>query len=82
MRLNVNLPPRSYLFAKVILKVFYPLEIYQHTTFHGFTLTGACFASFSEDRTSAILECLNVRNYGIGVTFSVITSVLNFIKIS
>jgi hypothetical protein len=39
----------------VVLKVVHPLKIYQYTKFDGRTLTGASFASTSEDRTSAIL---------------------------
>jgi hypothetical protein len=32
----------------VSLKVVHPLKIYQHTKYHGPTLTGASFASISE----------------------------------
>jgi hypothetical protein len=44
-------PPCSYflfLTKVVLLKVVYPLKIYQYTKFHGPTLTGANFASTSE----------------------------------
>jgi hypothetical protein len=45
-----------------LLKVVHPLKIYQHTKFHGPTLTGASFASTSGVLTSAILEWLKVRD--------------------
>jgi hypothetical protein len=32
----------------VLLKVVHPLNIYQHTKFHGPTFTGASFSSTSE----------------------------------
>jgi hypothetical protein len=46
----------------VLLKVFHPLKIYQHTKFHGPTLTGSNFAFTSEFLKSAIF---NVCVYGI-----------------
>jgi hypothetical protein len=45
------------------LKVVHPLNIYQHTKFHGPTFTGASFASTSEVSTSAILEWLKLPDY-------------------
>jgi hypothetical protein len=83
--LNYNRPTCSYfwLFAKVfLLKVVRPLKIYQHTKFHGPTLTGEIFASTSDVWTSTILECLklDIRNSGVVVTFNVMTSLLNLIK--
>jgi hypothetical protein len=52
----------SFLTKIVALKVVHLLKIYQYTKFHGPTLTGASFASTSDVLTSAILECLKVRN--------------------
>jgi hypothetical protein len=50
-------------FTKMVsLKVVHPLKIYQNTKFNGPTLIGASFASTSEVRTSAILECLKLRD--------------------
>jgi hypothetical protein len=59
------------------------LKIYQHTKFHGPTLTGASFASTSEVWTSAILEGwrYGIKKYGVEVTFNGMTSLLNFIQI-
>jgi hypothetical protein len=51
-----------FLTKMVLLKVVHPLKIYQYTKFRGPTLTGANFASTSEVWTSAILECLKVRD--------------------
>jgi hypothetical protein len=42
--------------------VDHPFNVYQYSKFHGPTLTGASFASTSEVLTSAILECLKVRD--------------------
>jgi hypothetical protein len=39
------------------------LKIYQHTTFHGPTFTGASFASISEVWTSTILNWSKLRTY-------------------
>jgi hypothetical protein len=49
----------------VLLKVVHPLKIYQHTKFHGPTLTDATFASTSEVWTRAILKCLKVRDWNV-----------------
>jgi hypothetical protein len=66
---NVNFkfqPPAIFvlLFSREVglLKVVYPLKIYQHTKLHGPTLNGASFASTSEVWKSAILEWLKLRD--------------------
>jgi hypothetical protein len=41
------------------------LKVYQYTKFHGPTLTGAGFASTSEDWTSAILEWLEIQDWKV-----------------
>jgi hypothetical protein len=48
-----------------LIKIVYPLKIYQYTKFHGPTLTGASFAYTSEVWTSAIFEWLKVRDYKV-----------------
>jgi hypothetical protein len=73
-----------FLYAKVVsFKIVHPLNIYQNTKIVGPKLTGARFTSSSEVRTSTILEYLQlgIKNYGVEVTFNVMTSLLNFIKI-
>jgi hypothetical protein len=61
----------------VLLKVFHPLKIYQHTKFQGLMLAGASFTSTSEICTSAILELrYGIKNYGIEVTLNGMTSPL------
>jgi hypothetical protein len=69
----------------VSLKVVHRLKICQYTQFFGPTLTGAIVVPTSEVLlTSAILELLKlvIRNHGVDVIFSAMTSVLNFIKFS
>jgi hypothetical protein len=51
-----------FLTKMVSLKVVHPLKMYQYSKFHGPRFTGASFASTSEDWTSAILECLKLRD--------------------
>jgi hypothetical protein len=65
--MNFNIQTAMFIFfflltKMALLKVVYPLKIYQHTKFHVPTLTGASFASTSEVLTSAILEWLKVRD--------------------
>jgi hypothetical protein len=51
MTFNIETAPGSYflfLTKMVLLKVVYPLKIYQYTKFHVPTLTAASFASISE----------------------------------
>jgi hypothetical protein len=63
MNFNIQLAAMFVYFTKMVsLKVGHPLKIYQYTTFHVPTLTGAYFASISEVWTSAILELLKVRD--------------------
>jgi hypothetical protein len=51
MNFNIQLAAMFVFFVSekmVLLEVVHPLKIYQHTTFHDPTLTGASFASTSE----------------------------------
>jgi hypothetical protein len=65
----------------LLLKIIHPLKNYQHTEFHGPTLSGASFAFTSS--TSAIF---NGRSYwiiinGVEVTFNGMTFLLTLLKI-
>jgi hypothetical protein len=51
MNFNIQLAAMFVFFVfekMVLLKVVHPLKIYEYTTFHGPTLTGASLASTSE----------------------------------
>lgn len=60
----------------------HPLKMYQHTIFHGATLTGASFPSISEVLTPAVLEWLMLRDskYGVEAIFNGVTCLMNFMK--
>jgi hypothetical protein len=67
---NMNFNFRSHLYVRrfwffktmISLKVVHLLNIYQHTKLHGPTLTCASFGTISEVSTSAIFECLELRD--------------------
>jgi hypothetical protein len=65
----------------MVLKVG-SLKIYQQTKFYGSTSTGESFASTSELSSPSVWICLSygIKYYGVEVTFSVMTSQLNFLN--
>jgi hypothetical protein len=78
--LTFNRPPCSHFwfFKKIVwLKLVHPLKIYDHTTFHDPTLTGANFAFTSEVRASIpfeMAEDTGLKKCGVEVPFNGMTS--------
>jgi hypothetical protein len=76
---NFNFQP-----AKMVsLKVVHPLKIYQHTKFHGPTLTDASFHPPQKFESPSFWNAwrYGIKMHGVEVIFNDMISVLNFIKI-
>jgi hypothetical protein len=66
----------------VLLKVVYPLNIYQYTQFHGPTLTGESLHPPQKFERPPFWNSwrYGIKKYGVEVTFNGIASPLNLIK--